>query len=92
LSKENWHRAVPDTYKFLAPQVLVALLTHCRELGVTINGQAFPHLIYHFVLSYSNWETGSICYSESLSEGLQNALWELSGVPLDIGQTACVRQ
>ena len=60
--------------------------THCRELGVTINGQAFPHLIYHFVLSYSNWETGSICYSEtfeSLSEGLQNALWELGGVPLE---------
>jgi hypothetical protein len=60
--------------------------THCRELGVTINGQGFPHLIYHFVLSYSNWETGSICYSEtfeSLSEGLQNALWELGGVPLE---------
>jgi hypothetical protein len=58
--------------------------THCRELGVTIKGQAFPHLIYHFVLSYSNWETGTICYSEtfeSLSEGLQNALWELGGVP-----------
>ena len=60
--------------------------THCRELGVTINGQAFPHLIYHFVLSYSNWETGSICYSEtfeSLSEGLQNALWQLGGVPAE---------
>lgn len=28
--------------------------THCRELGITINGQAFPHLVYHFVLSYSN--------------------------------------
>ena len=58
--------------------------THCRELGVTISGQAFPHLVYHFVLSYSNWETGSVCYSEtfeSLSEGLQNALWELGGVP-----------
>lgn len=58
--------------------------THCRELGVTVDGQAFPHLIYHFVLSYSNWETGMICYSEtfeSLSEGLQNALWELGGVP-----------
>ena len=58
--------------------------THCRELGITINGQVFPHLIYHFVLSYSNWETGHICYSESfesLSEGLQNALWELGGVP-----------
>jgi hypothetical protein len=61
-------------------------LTHCRELGVTINGQAFPHLIYHFVLTYSNWETGSICYSEtfeSLSEGLQNALWQLGGVPAE---------
>jgi hypothetical protein len=36
------------------------------------------------VLSYSNWETGMICYSEtfeSLSEGLQDALWELGGVP-----------
>jgi hypothetical protein len=58
--------------------------THCRELAITINGQAFPHLIYHFVLTYSNWETGTICYSESfesLSEGLQNALWELGGVP-----------
>jgi transposase len=58
--------------------------THCRELGVTINGLAFPHLIYHFVLSYSNWETGTICYSEtleSLSEGLQNAFWHLGGVP-----------
>jgi hypothetical protein len=55
-------------------------------LGVTINGQAFPHLIYHFVLTYSNWETGTICYSEtfeSLSEGLQNAFWELGGVPLE---------
>jgi hypothetical protein len=60
--------------------------TPCRELGVTINGQAFPHLIYHFVLTYSNWETGTICYSEtfeSLSEGLQNALWPLGGVPLE---------
>jgi hypothetical protein len=42
------------------------------------------HLIYHLVLPYSNWETGTICFSESfesLSEGLQNALWELGGVP-----------
>jgi hypothetical protein len=60
--------------------------THCRELGVMINGQTFPHLIYHFVLTYSNWETGTVCYSEtfeSLSEGMQNALWQLGGVPLE---------
>lgn len=59
--------------------------THCTELGVTINGSPFAHLIYHFVLTYSNWEAGTVCFSESyesLSEGLQNALWELGGVPL----------
>jgi hypothetical protein len=58
--------------------------THMNKLGVTIGGRPFDHLIYHFVLTYSNWETGSICYSESfesLSAGLQNALWELGGVP-----------
>ena len=59
--------------------------THCTELRVTIHGTPFDHLIYHFVLTYSNWETGTICFAESyesLSEGLQNALWELGGVPL----------
>jgi len=58
--------------------------THMKILGVTIQGQPFDHLVYHFVLTYSNWETGTICFSESfesLSEGLQNALWELGGVP-----------
>ncbi len=58
--------------------------THMNSLGITIGGQVFDHLIYHFVLTYSNWETGTICFSESfesLSEGLQNALWQLGGVP-----------
>jgi hypothetical protein len=59
--------------------------THMGKLGITIDKQPYDHLVYHFVLTYSNWETGSICYSESfesLSEGLQAALWELGGVPL----------
>ncbi len=54
------------------------------ELCVTIAGEPFDHLVYHFVLTYSNWEAATICFSESfesLSEGLQNALWELGGVP-----------
>lgn len=58
--------------------------TRMRSLGITIARQAFDHLLYHFVLPYSNWETGTICFSESfesLSEGLQNALFELGGVP-----------
>jgi hypothetical protein len=60
--------------------------THMTELGVTIAGQLFAHLFYHFMLTYSNWETGTICFSEcfeSLAEGLQNALWELGGVPAE---------
>jgi hypothetical protein len=59
--------------------------THLTDLEITIAGQPFAHMLYHFVLTYSNWETGTICYTESfasLSEGLQNALWELGGVPL----------
>jgi len=58
--------------------------THMSKLGITINGQSFEHMIYHFILTYSNWETGTICFSESyesLSEGLQNALFELGGIP-----------
>ncbi len=57
-----------------------------NKLGVRIGGQAFDHLIYHFVLTYSNWESHTVCFSESfesLSEGFQNALWELGGVPLE---------
>src|ERR1700730_16414576 len=58
--------------------------THMESLGVTIQGQPFPHLLYHFVLTYSNWEHVTVCFSESfasLSEGAQNAFWELGGVP-----------
>ena len=58
--------------------------TDMKPLDVRVGGQPFAHLVYHFVLTYSNWETGTICFSESyesLAEGLQNALWELGGVP-----------
>jgi DNA replication protein DnaC len=57
--------------------------THMSGLGVTIGGQPLDHLVYHFVLTYSNWESVTICFSESfesLSEGFQNAVWELGGV------------
>lgn len=59
--------------------------THMNRLGVTIQGQRFDHLVYHFVLTYSNWEHVTVCFSESfasLSVGLQNALWSLGGVPV----------
>jgi transposase len=58
--------------------------THMGKLGVTISGAPFAHLLYHFVLTYSNWESVSLCFGETfeaLSAGLQGALWRLGGVP-----------
>jgi hypothetical protein len=58
--------------------------TSMNELNITIAQQPFEHLFYHFVLCYSNWQAGRICFSESfesLSLGLQEALWTLGGVP-----------
>ena len=65
-------------------QLCASDFTHMDDLRVTLAGQPFDHMVYHFVLTYSNWETATICFSESfesLSQGLQNALWELGGVP-----------
>ena len=58
--------------------------THMNKLGITICQNPFPHMLYHFVMCLSNWETVTICFSESyesLSAGLQNALWKLGGIP-----------
>jgi hypothetical protein len=66
--------------------------THMSSLGVTIQHQPFQHMIYHFVLTYSNWEAARICFTESfeaLTAGLQDALWELGGVPVS-HQTDCL--
>ncbi len=39
--------------------------THMGSLGITIENKPFDHLLYHFILTKSNWETVSICFSES---------------------------
>jgi len=54
-------------------------------LGVTLDGEPFAHLLYHFWLAYGGWQyVKAICGGESftaLTEGLQEALWQLGGVP-----------
>jgi hypothetical protein len=58
--------------------------TSMNTLSIMIAGAPLKHLIYHFVLPFSNWENVTIAYSESfesLSEGLQEALWTLGAVP-----------
>jgi hypothetical protein len=58
--------------------------THMTDLGVTLAGVPFEHLVFHLVLSYSNVEAIQICFSESfesLAEGVETGLWQLGGVP-----------
>ena len=58
--------------------------THMSDLGITIRGEILDHLLYHFVLTYSNWEHVQICYSEcfeALAQGLQSSLWTLGTAP-----------
>jgi hypothetical protein len=58
--------------------------TWLSELGVTIGGQPFKHLLIHCVLPYSNWEWGVIAQSESLlalQAGLNQTLLKLGRVP-----------
>ncbi len=59
--------------------------TSMNELGVTIGGERFDHLLFHLVLTYSNIEAVRVCPSESfesLSEGMEHCLWRIGGVPL----------
>jgi hypothetical protein len=87
---KNWRATEGPAREVFFPQVHTpgrlsqSDFTYMGGLGITIGGVPFDHLMYHFVLTYSNWETGTICFSESfesLSDGLQQALWKLGGVP-----------
>lgn len=54
------------------------------ELGVTIGGEAFPHMLCHVVLPFSNWEHATVCRSESMAalrRGVQAAFFTLGRVP-----------
>jgi len=58
--------------------------TVMNDLRVTIAGHRFDHTLFHCVLTYSNVESVSLCFSESfesLSAGIQKAFWEFGGVP-----------
>jgi transcriptional regulator with XRE-family HTH domain len=58
--------------------------TWLTELGITIQGEGFKHILIHCVLPYSNWEWGVIAQSESqlaLQRGLQRTLFRLGYVP-----------
>ncbi|GAB4231711.1 MAG: IS21-like element ISBj11 family transposase [Elainellaceae cyanobacterium] len=59
--------------------------TELKDVTITIGGQPFEHLLYHYRLAYSGWQYVQVIQGgESfigLSEGLQNALFACGGVP-----------
>jgi hypothetical protein len=58
--------------------------TWATELGVTIAGQVFVHMLCVFVLPFSNWRWVTVCLSESMAavrRGVQRALFQLGRVP-----------
>lgn len=59
--------------------------TKLKKVHVTIAGQPFEHLLYHFRLAYSHWSfikvvQGGESYT-ALAQGLQEALQKLGGYP-----------
>jgi hypothetical protein len=58
--------------------------TDATELGVTIAGQLFAHLLFQFILSFSKWRWVGLAFSETfeaLVHGLQDALAAIGGSP-----------
>ena len=79
----------PDKEVFFSQQhypgkLMQTDFTHMNSLGVTIRGEEFNHMLCHCVLTYSNWEWGRICFSESyeaIKLGVQSTLVKLGRVP-----------
>jgi transposase InsO family protein len=87
---EAWRALKGPEREVMFPQVhppgrmAQADFTSLNDTSITIAGEPFPHMVFHLVLTYSNYETVSVCFSESfeaLSEGLQKGLWQIGGVP-----------
>lgn len=59
--------------------------TDMSPLGVTVAGQPFAHMLYHFRLPWSGFEHAHVILGGesfvALAEGLQNALWSAGGAP-----------
>jgi hypothetical protein len=61
--------------------------TDAGELQVRVGNQLLEHRLYQFALAYSGWRHVEVILGGeswvALSQGLQNALWALGGVPAE---------
>lgn len=62
--------------------------TRLKRVAITLRGEPFPHLLFHYRLAWSGWAYGQIVHGGesfvALSEGLQNALAACGGVPKEL--------
>lgn len=59
--------------------------TWASELGVTVAGEVFAHMLCVFMLPFSNWMWATVCMSESMAalrRGVQEAVFRLGRVPV----------
>lgn len=59
--------------------------THLKGVTVTVKGQAFQHILYHYRLAFSGWQYVQVIQGGAsfvgLAQGLQKALFACGGVP-----------
>jgi len=82
-----------------APEVMFPLAYQPGEIGfcdftkvkrveITLRGEPFEHLLFHYRLAWSGWAYGQVIRGGesfvALSEGLQNALAACGGVPKEL--------
>ena len=82
-----------------APEVMFPLAYQPGEIGfcdftkvkrveITLRGEPFEHLLFHYRLAWSGWAYGQVIHGGesfvALSEGLQNALAACGGVPREL--------
>jgi hypothetical protein len=62
--------------------------TQLKRVQITLRGEPFPHLLFHYRLAWSGWGYGQVIHGGesfvALSEGLQNALASCGGVPREL--------
>lgn len=82
--KEGPEKEVFFTQEVKPGETLAVDWTDMKPLGITIQGKALDHKLFHAVLPYSNWEWAVRAQSESvlsLRSGLKAALGRLGRVP-----------
>jgi hypothetical protein len=62
--------------------------TQLKGVEITVAGQPFPHLLFHYRLAWSGWSYAQVIQGGesfvALSQGLQNALSASGGVPREL--------